>query len=193
MRRIYQTLNDENPDDVENNGPFPCNRTNAWLHDGYYFWDQDIAVAHWWGTKGYEGEYIICESHFEYNIELCWDLHNEHSAREEFRLISKEISDRGINGKREIKVRDIIEYLQTKGVFKYEAVRLAGINSIGFNDPLYERYLLDKKNRRNKKPLLWQYDNRPAIQICFYKKYALKREGFKIVYPEHYVQDEIVF
>ncbi len=193
MRRVFQTLNDENPDNVENNGPFPCKKENAWLHNGYYFWDQDIDVAHWWGEKGYNGSYIICESYFQYDIKFCWDLHNEHTAREEFRLIAKEVKTRGVNNKKEVKVRDIIEYLQKKNMFKYHAIRLAGMNSIGFNDPLYERHILDKKARYKKQAIIWEYDNRPAIQVCFYQKNALNRKVFKIVYPDEYVQDEIVF
>lgn len=195
MRRIFQTLNDENPDNVEENGPFPCNEKNAWLHSGFYFWDQDIGIAHWWGKKGYYNNYIICESYFDYDISLCWDLHNEHDAREEFRAIVKAIKSRNINRGREIKVRDIIAELQSKKIFKYKAIRLAGINSIGFNDPLYERHILDRKRgvKGEKKSIIWEYDNRPAIQICFYDKFALKRKKFKIVYPDKYVQDEIVF
>lgn len=188
MRRIFQTLRNENPDYVEENGPFPCKRKNAWLHNGYYFWDQDIGVAHWWGDEGYHGDYIICQSSFKYDIRQCWDLHNEHGAREEFRAIAKGIEKRNINRGKRLKVRDIIEELQNKGIFGYKAVRLAGNNSIGYNDPLYERHLLDRKDTKS-----WEYDNRPAIQICFYQRNALERTEFKIVFPEEYVQDEIVF
>ncbi|MBZ9786419.1 hypothetical protein LB456_03025 [Psychroflexus sp. CAK57W] len=193
MRSIFQTLKDKNPEDVEKLGPFLCKRENAWLHNGYYFWDQDIDIAHWWGEKGYRGSYIICKSSFEYNIKLCWDLHNEHSAREEFRKIVNAIKKRNINSKKEIKVRDIIEELQTKGIFKYKAIRLAGINSIGHNDVLYERHVLDKKKYSQNNIIIKEYDNRPAIQICFYEKFALKRKLFKIVFPEQYIKDEIVF
>lgn len=37
-RIIYQTVEDrENPDYVEQHGPFICTNKNAWLGEGYYF------------------------------------------------------------------------------------------------------------------------------------------------------------
>ena len=39
-RIIYQTVEDRgNPDYVEQHGPFICTNKNAWLGEGYYFWD----------------------------------------------------------------------------------------------------------------------------------------------------------
>jgi len=68
-RKIYQTLEDRNnPDVVENQGPFLCNRKDVWLGIGYYFWDSFIENAHWWGKEGARYKnYFICESSFELN------------------------------------------------------------------------------------------------------------------------------
>ena len=43
LRKAYQTLeNRNNPDQIEEQGPFLCNRKSAWLGEGYYFWDSFI-------------------------------------------------------------------------------------------------------------------------------------------------------
>ena len=40
LRKAYQTLeNRSNPDQIEEQGPFLCRHKNAWLGEGYYFWD----------------------------------------------------------------------------------------------------------------------------------------------------------
>ena len=68
LRKAYQTLeNRNNPDKIEEQGPFLCSHKNAWLGKGYYFWDSFIENAHWWGQKGarYKNGYVICESTFE--------------------------------------------------------------------------------------------------------------------------------
>lgn len=77
IRKIYQTLEDRNnPDEVESQGPFLCNRKDAWLGNGYYFWDSFIENAHWWGKEGARYKsYLICESSFHLN-EKCFDLYD---------------------------------------------------------------------------------------------------------------------
>lgn len=45
-RILYQTVEDRNnPDDVEQHGPFLCTNKMAWLGHGYYFWDTFINLA----------------------------------------------------------------------------------------------------------------------------------------------------
>ena len=54
-KTIYQTLeNRDNADEVERDGPFLCNRKNAWLGTGYYFGDTFVELAGGGGraTKG---------------------------------------------------------------------------------------------------------------------------------------------
>ena len=58
-RIIYQTVEDRgNPDYVEQHGPFICTNKNAWLGEGYYFWDTIIELAHWWGNLCYKDSRI---------------------------------------------------------------------------------------------------------------------------------------
>ena len=73
---IYQTLEDRyNYDEVEDCGPFPCSRSNAWLGKGCYFWDDDIIMAHKWAKQaGYNSNYIICRSSYDYDNHNYLDL-----------------------------------------------------------------------------------------------------------------------
>ncbi|MBK9689303.1 MAG: hypothetical protein IPO65_16695 [Saprospiraceae bacterium] len=69
IKTVYQTLeNRGNQDYVENNGPFLCSRNNAWLGNGYYFWDSFIENAHWWGwkVKKFTNGYFICEAFYDF-------------------------------------------------------------------------------------------------------------------------------
>ena len=74
---LYQTVEDrDNPEHIKSNSPFLCNRKDAWLGKGYYFWDTLIENAHWWGKTVYKNnDYVVlkflCDS---INIK-CFDLH----------------------------------------------------------------------------------------------------------------------
>lgn len=185
---IFQTLEDrENPDHVEDYGPFKCTRENAWMHDGYYFWEYEVNLSHWWGNAVHNGNYIICKSSYKIDTDFCWDLYNDHSAMKEFESLVNLIKEKNINKGKKIKARDIIEYLIKNKIMKYEAVRFMGEGSISKNDKHYAA--IDLAIRRHGNASL---NLNPPIQICFFKKNALSRKGFKIIYPEKYVQDDIV-
>jgi len=61
----HQTIEDQNNvDEVEKNGPIKA-VFKPYLGDGYYYWDNNIKAAHWWGSNNYGGNYMICESKLE--------------------------------------------------------------------------------------------------------------------------------
>ena len=35
------------------------NNKRQWLTQGYYFWIEDIDLAHWWGSNSVKGDYAI--------------------------------------------------------------------------------------------------------------------------------------
>ena len=181
LRKAYQTLeNRSNPDQIEEQGPFLCRHKNAWLGEGYYFWDSFIKNAHWWGQKGacYKNGYIICESTFELDEDKCFNLidNPEHLELFDFTketLIRQQIHNHPV-------VPRVIEFLKQRENFKYEAIRANGINS-------------KNEDRTSFKANRPQYlELSPAIQICFLTKEALNRKGFKIVYPEEYAEGYVV-
>ena len=180
LRKAYQTLeNRSNPDQIEEQGPFLCRHKNAWLGEGYYFWDSFIKNAHWWGQKGacYKNGYIICESTFELDEDKCFNLVDNPEHLKLFEITKKALIEQQIHN---LIVPRVIKFLKQRKNFKYEAIRANGINS---------------KNE-SRTPFVikgHQYlESFPAIQICFFSKKSLNRRGFKIIYPEEYVQGYVV-
>lgn len=138
-RKIYQTLEDRNnPDVVENQGPFLCNRKDVWLGIGYYFWDSFIENAHWWGKEGARYKnYFICESSFKLN-ERCFDLYDNPEHIKNFRGAIEELKKQKLYDEKKTTVARVIEFLKRINNFPFEAIRANGElsknkNSIFFN------------------------------------------------------------
>lgn len=187
MTEIYQTLEDKgNPDQIEAEGPYLCTRPDAWLGQGYYFWESHLDNAHWWGESCYpQAGYIICKSSYEKDSTLCLDLidNPEHLTmfKDTIALMEKEklcIPDK-------TKIARIIEYLKSIRVFKFTATRASGINSRNKTSK-YTRHI-----RFNSEHCAY-IDLCPQIQICFYSKTTLTLSEFKIICPEEYIDGYVV-
>jgi hypothetical protein len=182
---LYQTLRDrENPDYIEKNAPFHCNRKNAWLGPGYYFWDTLINNAHWWGAKSYSDEYIIVKFTCDDNHERCFDIHGnmEHVQflKECFEcLVNDRLADNYTT------VPWLIEYIKKTTDFK---VRFDGIRACGQRSKNYENTVTMYFNNRLKAFL----DLEPAVQLCFFKKNTFNITKGEIVFPSHYVKGYVV-
>jgi len=187
---VYQTLeNRDNPDYVEKNGPFSCERRNAWLGDGYYFWDSFIENAHWWGCEGarYSNGYFICKALYDLDDAKCFNLIDNPEHFDMFNKTKSLMTEKGLYVPNKTTVARIIEYIKnTLKIFKYDAVRVYGINSKSFSSPYSNRTLFDTNH--NTKYL----DSLPAIQICFYTKTSLGLRDFKLIYPAEYSEDYLV-
>lgn len=180
----YQTLEDRgNPEHVEEFGPFLCQRSDAWLGYGYYFWDTHIELAHWWGRNSYLQGYMICKCRC--NIDhTCWDLVGNGEHRLELHDICDELLRIGVTTKERILLPRVIEYLKKKGIFEYEAIRAAGINvnSIPYRDAkVVHRLKFVPGNQAF-------VDLYPPVQICLLKKTALSLCKFKVIFPEEYIE-----
>ena len=176
QKTIFQTLeNRENPDHVEEFGPFLCNNKNAWLGKGYYFWDTFVENAHWWGkNNGSNNDYFICETHIDYNKELCLDLHGDTEKLLELGDIINEFKRQNLLRSNSTVV-EIIRFLQKQNLFKYPSIR---VSSQKFNNDRFQ-VKFDKKNPS-------KFELKPLIQICVYDLKKVNLDSFKIVYPEEY-------
>lgn len=187
-RIIYQTLEDRgNPDNVELNGPFKCNRKDAWLGFGYYFWESFIENAHWWGQEciNFNGGYIICQAEYDQIDELCFNLvdNPEHLKMLDDSidlLQKKELIDSETTFSR------LIAYLKEElGIFNFEAIRANPVNSRSL-----------KSNFSNlvkfKKGAPQYIDMYPTIQICFYKKDSLNLRNYRVIFPNEYNEGYLV-
>src|SRR5258706_7403810 len=125
---LYQTLEDRNnPDDIEEYGPFKCTSPNAWLGFGYYFWDSHIELGHWWGRLSFYKNYVICKARAIYD-EFCWDFQGNGLHRIEFEKICNEMVDSGMTSKENLLVPQVIEFFKSHNKFTYTSIRALGIN-----------------------------------------------------------------
>lgn len=169
----YHTLEDKgNVDEIEMSGPKPCYRPNAWLGDGYYFWDGDIDWAHDWG-KNYK-EYMIftAEIHID---ELTYDLFGNTLQKKEFWEIVKKLVKKGkISKLEDVKVSWVIEYIKKHIGFDYNSIRAA--------DYPQKAFKLSFGGNRSE----FMYVNE-RVQICLISKKNLTSSSFKAIYPEEYI------
>ena len=189
-RIVYQTLEDRgNPDYIETNGPFICNRKNAWLGTGYYFWESFIENAHWWGKEcnSFVNGYIICEAEYTEDEEKCFNLIDNQIHIKMFNDTKSLMEKKGLYVHNQTKVSRIIEYLKnTLKIYHYEAIRVYGVNSKSNNSDFSNRTVFNDRAK-------YQYlDTSPAIQICFYSKISLTLRNYRIVFPVEYNSEYLV-
>lgn len=182
VKTLYQTIRNEgSPDFIEKNGPFGCKWENAWLGNGYYFWDTFINLAHWWGSQPRfkPNGYIICQAKCTFDTERCFDL-IEPETIEIFNTFIDRIKEANIIDIDSLTVSKVIAFLKKHTPFNYEAIRVSGHFSV-INDKY--RY---KLNFETNKP---QYlDLLPPYQICIFKQDGLDLRDYKIVYPDDLVE-----
>jgi len=191
-RYAYQTLEDRDINNVESCGPFLCNYKNAWLGRGYYFWDSFVEIAHWWGKEvAYcRCNYIICESTYILDENKCFNLVDNPKHLHEFNEVKNILIEQNLFTYNNTTVARIIEYIKNVlKVFNYEAIRVYGINSVSYKSIYSNRTNFIFKEGKS---TIQYLDSSPAIQICFYEKKSLNREGFKIIYPPEYSDDYLV-
>lgn len=185
-KMLYQTVEDrDNPDQVEAEGPFKCTKAerDPWLGDGYYFWENFIENAHWWGEMGYHNRYMICSANCQdSNIFDLTSGNLEHlTILREYRDI---LSSRAPN--KRFTVRVVLEHMMAhSGAFYYAAIRADGINTTNKCAEISKHRLYFPNNV--------SYINlMPQIQICIIDKQKMKLSGYKVVYPIEYCSGAVV-
>jgi hypothetical protein len=174
----YQTLEDrDNITEVEQNGPFICERKDAWLGAGYYFWDTNIEWAKNWGEGSYiknSKGYII--GHSKLNLENCFDLFGNVSHQLDLQNVYDVLIKSGklMGGKP--KVSDCLTYLQRIGLFDFDCVRSTDFKKTGDDKIFYT-----DKNREF-------MSTNQRVQICVIDKNKVLLSPFKVVYSEKYKQ-----
>jgi hypothetical protein len=179
MVRGFQTLEDrDNIDHVETSGPFMCNRPDAWLGFGYYFWDTNIQWAKDWGHNSYkkkDKEFIIASCMI--NTENCFDLLG--SVAHQMELID---AFEAFNESKKLKhyhrriLPNVIQYLKKKGVFEYKSIRACD------NTNKIIKLHFSKNTEREEYMLINQ-----RVQICVIEKKDVILRPFTVVFPEKYI------
>lgn len=132
---IYQTLeNRQNEEAVLKNGPFFCSERDShgkmkrgiqepWLGEGYYFWDNRIDDARWWGEINYKTcGYIICKTQYDQHSPLLYDMVGDVKQFDEF-VECAEFIKRQRKLKR-VGFSTVIKALKKDSDFKYKAIRV---------------------------------------------------------------------
>ncbi|NCB43496.1 MAG: hypothetical protein EOM59_12895 [Clostridia bacterium] len=181
---VYQTLEDrDNLDKIEQEGPFLCGRSNAWLGTGYYFWESFIENAKWWGEKSYQEKgYVITQAHYMNDEDECYNLIDNPEHLRSFNAAIRLMEEKGLYITENTTVSRIIEFLRSINIFHYNATRAKGDNCKSLSSEFSITTIFNKKF-----PSIY-LDSLPAIQVCFYiKEKPLDLSQYKIVFPEKYV------
>lgn len=176
INNLYQTVKDKNnPDYVEESGPFLCSN-DPWLGEGYYFWDNLLDRAHWWGMRHYQNKYMICQAYAVIDEAKYLDLAGNMSQLNIFRKCYDAINE-AYSGKVQT-ISFVIAKLIKDNNFPYQAIRVLSENCGGD-----ERipYMNGYKSF---------FNFLPPMQICIYEKSTIK--DYHIIYPERYFQDIVV-
>lgn len=170
--KLYQTLEDRcNPDEIENHGPFVCRRSDAWLGEGAYFWEDDLEQAYEWGNR-YQNGFVICESEYDSDNKNYLDLTtNEHYKSMKKCQAMLEKKNKG--GK--VFLSDIINFMKDDKRFTYKAIRFVFIKKD--DDPIVV----------SEKYGAFLYPPVESIQICVIKNGFLRGDKYEIIYPPEYV------
>ncbi len=193
IKKIYQTLEDrDNPDYIEENAPFKCNWKNAWLGEGYYFWDTFIENAHWWGEIRYQrhnSSYVICEGTCHFDTNQCFDLVGDTEHMIEFSEAIEFLKSKKLVNN-ETTVARILSFIKSKiKGFKYKAIRVYGINTISEHREKNNKFVFRLIFEHSKHQYL---DYKPAIQICIFNKGTMGLSKMQIVYPDEYIMDYLI-
>ncbi|GGK59046.1 hypothetical protein GCM10011405_03850 [Rufibacter glacialis] len=171
----HHTVEDRgNPDHVENHAPFKCESKTAYLTDGYYFWDNNLDLAHLWGEIRIKKPYMICEAKLTLDESILLDLVGN---RGDVLYLEALITKYGLH---QLDLAGVIRYLvdinkKEKGAFEYQAIRAVDMN-------LSEHYKTLKfvHSKRG-----WTNLN-AAIFICLLTKSTVLLRDLRIIYPEEY-------
>lgn len=185
---LYQTVEDrDNPEHIELNAPFICDRTDAWLGEGYYFWDTLIDNAHWWGKTVYKQKgHVVLKFLCDSINERCFDLHGNLEHLKYFNEIAdffknEEVVDNSTT------VSMIIEFLKENASLddKYDGIRVYGHNSKSRHKTIK---MLFRQGRNSNQYI----ELAPPVQLCLFRKNSFNLQPGVIVYPSHYVSGTVV-
>lgn len=177
MKSLYQTVEDrENPMEIESRGPFLCKRNNAWLGEGFYFWDTFMDLAHWWGMTVYDGKYVICKSFCDASMKDVYDLYDDFNILQEFVVLKNTLQSR--LHRTEISVNEVLCFLKKNSDFskRYKAIRAKATGCIR-NAP-YVKFVSYNKA---------YLELMPPVQFCVLDTTFLYKKMYQIVYPVRYV------
>ena len=184
---IYQTIElreGQSDEEIVSEGPFICTADDAWLGEGYYFWDTDKSLAHAWGTsrKKFKEKYVITQA--KITPQGNWfDLQGNVAHRLMFSKIIEYLIEKNphysIHNPPPLKA--VLEAIdsQTSLRKKYQGIRLMHVQSFkSEKDVTILPNAIPVKEDGPWKIVL----NKDHIQICLFQKDSLGLADYKVVY-----------
>ncbi|MGO3805988.1 MAG: hypothetical protein ACTJHT_06765 [Sphingobacterium sp.] len=182
VREVYQTLRFLNNNErVLQEGPYKCLRSDAWLGHGYYFWEDSLRPAKYWGKRMHDNKYIIGKGRCEINEENCFYLVGSVKHNEFFVEALNQISEIGELSSN-VTVPHVIDYLKKTGQFPFYACRAETTEAFApskyWTEDDFTNEVLFKQGQDSRVKL------NLIIQLCIYELDKINFEWLEICY-EH--------
>lgn len=142
-------------EEIEENGPFLSThiennpQEHKFLGTGYYFWDNNINMAHAHGQKNYKRRYYIFEASLHVDEDNFLDLAGNRIDMLNFQEIMTKFHQNDERTK-DWTLAHFIEFLKIKGIFPYRAIRAVD-TSIDAKEVI--KFVLDRRNYINLNPI----------------------------------------
>ena len=156
MRIIgHHTCNNQGTiSEIEKQGPFLSihlagdETQQKFLGTGYYFWDNNIGMAHAYGQKIYKRKYYIFQAELELETDDFLDLVGNRIDMLWFQEVMKRFEH--IKDAQNWTIGSFIEFLKRKGIFTHKAIR-AMDNSIDPKEMI--KFVDNRPNFTNLSPI----------------------------------------
>lgn len=168
--RAFQTVAHRDVEAIPEKAPFKCERLDAWLGHGYYFWDTNIEWAHQWGKQGYKGQYVITACDIDLNndcLDLVGSVKDRMQLQEAADLLRKHLGPEG----EKIVMRSLIELLKDSKKLVIKSIRSS--HSPSTRNPIYY-------NQRKAEHI----NLADQIQICVIEKKGVILTPIEVVYTQ---------
>ena len=181
-REIFQTLEfRDNNLEVLEHGPYQCVRENAWLSSGYYFWEESIESAKYWGERCCNDSYIVTKALYDITDENFFDLLGNVKHVKEFADVVKKMIDNGYL-KRTSTVGHVLKFMRDHLDFKYSSCRADTSDSFSKNYMLetvnVDSLIFDEMRNRAKLKL------HLVVQLCVFDFEGINFRNFEIEYEK---------
>ncbi|WP_338792936.1 hypothetical protein [Bernardetia sp. MNP-M8] len=160
-----------NISDIEIQGPFfsehdeEDSNAHKFLGSGYYFWDNNIGMAHSHGQNNYKRKYYIFEADLNLVEEALLDLAGNRIDMLHFQEIMKKLNEIDPNTE-SWTLAHFIEFLKSKNIFSYKAIRAIDTSITPRN---LLKFVPERKNYINLSPIfiVCLLDNTKDIILSF--------------------------
>jgi len=170
---VHQTLqNKNNNKEVETNGPYPTSDIkNSFLGSGYYFWDNHIELAKFWGRIRCNNNYIVCEGELKVDKNDFLDLVGSRNDQIHFLKLVSTLNMQNQSIGKTIEALKALEK-EEKGIFPYKAIRVMD----SLPKKKFPQKQLKFSNKENYSILA------PMYIICLLEKNKLILPSIKVIF-----------